>query len=284
MQCHHVSIIIRTFNEDKHIKKLLEACYSQITHFSFEVIIVDSGSTDKTLEIVNRYPVILEHIKSSDFTYGRALNIGAKKSKASIAICISAHCYPTHNLWLENLVSPFEDKNIAMVYGRQIGDSRTKFSEEQIFKQYFPEISLKADKAIFSNNANSAFRLEFWNEVSFDETLPGLEDIAWAKKMSDSGKTILYEPRACVYHIHEETYTQVYKRYYREALGLKTIYPDSRFNIISFVTNFIVYTISDFVEALKNKILINHIKSILYFRYCQFSATMAAYKNPGMMK
>lgn len=284
MQCPHVAIIIRTFNEDKHIKKLLEACFSQVSQYSFEVIVVDSGSTDKTLSIVKNYPVILEHIKSSEFTYGRALNIGARKSNAEIGVCISAHCYPTHSSWLEELIKPFEDENTAMVYGRQIGDSRTKFSEEQIFQQYFPEESTSIHSVVFSNNANSAFRRSCWESTAFDESLPGLEDIDWAKKMSESGKKIIYAPKSCVYHIHEETYAQVYKRYYREALGLKTIYPDSGFNLVSFVTKFIYHAVLDSIEALKKKVLFNNILSIFCFRYCQFAGTMSAYKNYGNEK
>jgi glycosyltransferase involved in cell wall biosynthesis len=284
MQSPHVAIIIRTFNEDKHIKKLLEACFSQKTQYSFEVIVVDSGSTDKTLNIVKNYPVILEHIKSSEFTYGRALNIGARKAKADFCVCISAHCYPSNDNWLEELIRPFENKKIAMVYGRQVGDDRTKFSEEQIFQQYFPKTVSNTQDAVFSNNANSAFRRECWESIEFDENLPGLEDIDWAKKMSDSGMTIFYSPEACVYHIHEETYAQVYKRYYREALGLKTIYPESGFNVVTFISKFIGHSFSDSIKALKNKVLFNNLLSIFCFRYCQFAGTMSAYKNYGKMK
>lgn len=284
MQSPHVAIIIRTFNEDKHINKLLEACFSQKTQYSFEVIIVDSGSTDQTLNIVKNYPVILECIKSSEFTYGRALNIGARRSKAHLCVCISAHCYPSDEKWLEELIRPFENQNVAMTYGRQIGDDRTKFSEEQIFQQYFPKTTFNAQDAIFSNNANSAFRRDCWELVEFDESLPGLEDIDWAKKMSDSGMKIYYNPEACVYHIHEETYAQVYNRYYREALGLKTIYPDSEFNTISFFFKFIDHSISDSMKALKNKALLNNLLSIFCFRYCQFAGMMSAYKNYGKLK
>lgn len=284
MQCPHISIIIRTFNEEKHIKKLLEACFSQVTQYSYDVIVVDSGSTDKTLEIIKNYSVNVEYIKSSDFTYGRALNIGARVSRASIGVCVSAHCYPKDNFWLEELVKPFEDENVAMVYGRQIGDNRTKFSEEQIFKQYFPKENVITTEVVFSNNANSAFRRSYWETVKFDEDLPGLEDIDWAKKMSDAGRKIQYVPTSCVYHIHEETYAQVYKRYYREALGMKTIYPESGFNRISFISNFLHYTFSDLVKALKKNVLLDHVISIFFFRYCQFAGTLCAYKNYGSVK
>lgn len=284
MQSPHVAIIIRTFNEDKHIKKLLEACFSQITQYSFEVVVVDSGSTDETLNIVKKYPVILEHIKSSEFTYGRALNIGARKSSAIYGVCISAHCYPSNTAWLEELIAPFEDKSIAMVYGRQIGDERTKFSEEQIFNHYFPKKVTDAQDVVFSNNANSAFRRSCWESVHFDEKLPGLEDIDWAKKMSESGMKVLYNPEACVYHIHEETYAQVYKRYYREALGLKIIYPNSHYGVISFLSNFLHHLFLDTYKALRNKVLLSNLLSIFCFRYCQFAGTMSAYKNYGKRK
>ena len=76
-----VSIIIRTLNEDKHLDELLSAIDMQEKNgFLYEVVIVDSGSTDKTLDIAKKYKARVTHINKQDFTFGKSLNIGDRKS------------------------------------------------------------------------------------------------------------------------------------------------------------------------------------------------------------
>jgi len=70
-----ISIIIRAFNEEKSIGRLLFGI-SQQTLSDVEVILVDSGSTDSTLAIASQYPVRIEHIDPQEFTFGRSLNRG----------------------------------------------------------------------------------------------------------------------------------------------------------------------------------------------------------------
>jgi 2-desacetyl-2-hydroxyethyl bacteriochlorophyllide A dehydrogenase len=75
----------------------------------------------------------------------------------------------------------------------------------------------------FANNANSAIRKSLWEQHPFDETLLGLEDIEWAKYWMERGYQVVYEPRAALYHIHDETWWQVRRRYYREAVAARRI-------------------------------------------------------------
>ena len=76
------SIIIRTKNEEKWIGKVLEVLMQQ-SYKDFEIIVVDSGSTDRTLEIVKKYPIKLIEIPQKDFTYPYALNVGCKSANAA---------------------------------------------------------------------------------------------------------------------------------------------------------------------------------------------------------
>lgn len=69
------SVVIRAFNEEKYIERLIIGITQQTIN-SIEIILVDSGSTDGTLEIVSRYPVRVVHIRPEDFTFGRSLNLG----------------------------------------------------------------------------------------------------------------------------------------------------------------------------------------------------------------
>ena len=88
---------------------------------------------------------------------------------------MSAHCFPTSEEWLKNITQPLDDK-IGIVYGKQSPHEYTRFSEASVQEKWFSgESMLKED--IFLNNGNAAYRKNLWEEIKFDETLTGLEDI-----------------------------------------------------------------------------------------------------------
>ena len=150
-----VSIIIRTLNEEKYLDELLKAVDSQITNnFSIEVIIVDSGSQDKTLEIAKSYQARIAFINKDKFTFGRSLNVGCELSNGGYLVFISGHCIPTNKDWLSNLVEPLIQGLCKYTYGRQVGRDSTKFSEKQVFKKYFSNESSIPQDGYFCNNAN----------------------------------------------------------------------------------------------------------------------------------
>lgn len=213
------SIIIRTFNEEKHIGSLLRAIAQQ-DYKNLEVIIVDSGSTDRTLEIVNGFSVKIISIESRDFTFGYALNIGCKASRGKYLVFASAHVLPVNEKWLSNLIFSFSNPKVAMIYGRQMGNSESKFSERMDFQRIFKVSAVNSNALLnYANNANSAIKSELWKTNPFDEYLFGLEDIDWVKRMAKNDYLIHYEPKAAVYHLHGEEWHQVFNRYRREAIA-----------------------------------------------------------------
>ncbi len=217
------SIIIRTYNEEKHIGNLLEAIEKQ-DYKDYEIIVVDSGSTDKTLEIAKKFGVKIINIESRDFTFGHALNVGCKQGEGKYLVFASAHILPTDYHWLSNLVSSFSNEKVAMVYGRQMGSERSKFSEKKDFQRLFGKISVDFNISInYANNANSAIRKELWKSHPFDEYLFGLEDVDWARHMIKMGHTIRYESKAAIHHIHNEEWHQIFNRYRREAIAATRI-------------------------------------------------------------
>ena len=111
-----VSIIIRTKNEENWISICLDKIFKQ-NYKNFEVIIVDNNSTDKTVKRALEYKVKIVKIKK--FYPGKAINLGIKKSKGDIIVCLSAHCIPVNDNWLKNLIKPLKNKKIAGSYGRQ---------------------------------------------------------------------------------------------------------------------------------------------------------------------
>jgi len=274
------SIVIRTFNEEKHIGRLLEGISRQ-SFRDVEIIIVDSGSTDATLAIAHRYPIRVISIPPEEFTFGRSLNRGCAEASGEFLVFASAHVYPTYPDWLEQLLSGFSDPEVALVYGKQRGDSTTKFSENQIFAKLFPDQSNHRQDHPFCNNANAAIRRELWHQHPYDETLSGLEDLEWGKWVLSQGHVLTYSALAEIIHIHEETLSQVYNRYRREALALKQIQPEEIFRFVDFARLLISNVISDCRQALVDSVLIKSLGEILLFRVMQFWGTYKGLRYTG---
>ena len=131
-----ISVIIRTFNEEKFLPELLDALKRQ-SFQDFETIVVDSGSLDRTREIAAQKADKLLPIESHDFTFGHSLNIGIQKATGKYIAIVSAHTLPADIHWLKKLIEPLHDQNTAMVYGRQIGGKSSKFSETQDMRRTF---------------------------------------------------------------------------------------------------------------------------------------------------
>lgn len=274
-----VSIVIRAYNEEEHIAKLLHGISVQ-TLQDHEIILVDSGSTDSTAALVKDYGGKVCFISPKEFTFGRALNLGIENSNGKYCVIASGHVYPTKKDWLEKMINPFEKNDkIALVYGKQRGCEKSKFSEHQIFSQWFPNSDGGIQDHPFCNNANAAIRRDIWKNIKYDETLTGLEDLDWAKKAIKEGYKIYYSPEAEVIHVHEETFEQIKRRYEREAKALKNIKPDMKFKFSDFIKLFVKNTFHDFKIAYSEKRLLQSFLEIIRFRFNQFYGTYKGHKS-----
>jgi rhamnosyltransferase len=275
-----LSIVIRTFNEQQHIGRLLFGITQQ-TIPDPEVILVDSGSTDDTVAVASHYPVNIVNISPADFTFGRSLNTGIAASSGDIIVIISAHCYPVYPDWLEQLIKPFNDANIGLTYGRQKAGETNYYSEHQFFRKYFPENSVSQQSHPYSHNANAAIRRDLWVQQPYEENLTGLEDLAWSSWMMSEGFSIAYVAEAVVVHSHQETFSQVHNRYRREAIAMKHILPQSRFTFSDFVKMWIRTTLSDLLQAKRDKVLNKQWRSVTVFRLMQYWGTYRGFHYGG---
>lgn len=195
-----VSVVIRTKNEEKFIGLVLDLLYRQ-TFKEFEVVIVDSGSSDKTLEIVKRYPVKILKISPKDFTYGLSLNLGIENSKGKYICIMSGHSIPISDTWLSDGVSVLEEKDVAAV--------SSYYSEFILgyFSRLIGRISLIAlkhrlDYTPWITNTNSLIKKRLWEEYHFDEKLEGSEDYDWGKEMIARGYNVVKYKPFSVFHSH----------------------------------------------------------------------------------
>lgn len=274
-----VSVIVRAYNEDAHIGKLLRGIAAQRVQPS-EVILVDSGSTDRTVEIAESAGAKIVRIAKREFTFGRALNVGCAAATGDILVFVSAHVYPVHDTWLEQIIAPFEDSRVALCYGRQLGDTTNKFSEHQLFRRWFPTEPAFPQDGYFCNNANCAVRRSIWQRLRYDETLTGLEDLDWAKRAQAEGGWLIYEPEAAIVHVHDESWSQVRNRYRREAMALRRIDDHSQITFLDFMRFFVSNALADAGAALRQGRLRRELKSIVAFRFNQFFGAWRGQNDP----
>lgn len=276
------SLVIRAYNESAHLGRLLEGLSHQTVQ-DVEVILVDSGSTDATVAIAESYGARVVRIPSAEFTFGRSLNLGVRAVTRELVVIASAHVYPVYPDWLESLLRPFEDGQVGLVYGKQRGPETAKFSEQQIFQQWYPDASQPRQATAFCNNANAAIRRSLWERHPYDEALTGLEDLAWGKWVQEQGHAIAYVAEAEIIHVHNETPRGVFNRYRREAMAFKQIHPEAHFNLYDFFRLTTTNIASDIWHAAREHALTKNLASIFWFRFMQFHGTRAGYRESGLV-
>jgi len=225
-----ISVVIPTKNGERYLDAALSAVFSQKTRFGFEVIIIDSGSTDNTLAIAKRYPARLYQIAEKDFNHGLTRNFGISKALGRYVILMTQDAVPYNERWMEKMADSLEgDNRAAGVYSRHIphADSsiyarlRTgmffssakegKVSSIDRLKDY--EALRPFEKYRFCNfdNVSSCVRKSVWEGYKFPDTDFG-EDIEWSKLVLEAGYNILYEHESIVCHSHDYSVSAWYKR------------------------------------------------------------------------
>jgi len=208
---------VLTRNGERYLDDCLAAVFSQKCSLDYNVVVVDSGSHDKTLSIVNDYPVTLVHIKPQEFGHGKTRNLGASLSDSDFLVYLTQDAVPASQQWLQRLVeNVLRDPQVAGVYSRWLPRPDCQAPEARYIAENFGPvkhirwINLDSDwrrnmrDLIFFSNVSSCIRKEVWKRIQFDERLNFGEDQSWAKKALEAGYSIIYEPGSLVYHSHSD--------------------------------------------------------------------------------
>jgi glycosyltransferase involved in cell wall biosynthesis len=209
------SVLIRTRNEARLIGECLAAVLSQ-DGVDVEVIVLDSGSTDGTVDIARRFPVCLMTIPAEHFSYGYSLNVGFEAAEHAYLVALSGHAIPLSQRWLARLLSHFQDPRVAGVSGPEV--NRWNPPPPPGVVQLRRETFFDRPGGGFSN-FNSAIRRAAWEMVPYHEGLSYGEDKEWAWRLVERGAAILVDNEAAVQHEHLEALGDVWRRARREALG-----------------------------------------------------------------
>lgn len=256
-----VTIVIPTKNGGDLLDNVLSAVFSQKTEYSYEVICVDSGSKDQTLEIIKKYDCRLYQIPPSEFGHGKTRNYGAFKGTGTYIVFLTQDALPASDTWLQNFMDamkldpdivggfgihyPYEDCNIFEkrdLDGHFKGfglDNTIYWLEDR--EKYEKEEAYRHKLAFFSDN-NSCVRRDIFEKYPYDD-VNFAEDQLWAIKMIEMGYKKIYCPFAPVYHSHNYPIGTYFSRYYDEYKGLYQLHKyklvDTWYHLPRFIWNHI---------------------------------------------
>jgi len=217
------SIIIRTKNEGSHIGDVLEALFEQ-TYKNFEIIIVDSGSTDDTIKQANGFTdklnIKILQIPPEDFSYPHALNYGIKESDATkYVVIISGHSIPISRTWLHDGINSLtKDEKIVGVYGflKPLPDG--SFWDKVIMSFWGPPF--RDEYSVISSTfmgvlgfTNAIINKKMWEQRMFNEEFgAGGEDGEWAGYWINKGYVVVRDNKFTVRHSHKLSLVGWYKQ------------------------------------------------------------------------
>lgn len=213
------TVLIRTKDEADSIGRLLTILAGQTIAGRLEIVLVDSGSSDDTVAIARRAGVDhLIEMPASEFTFGRALNIGSAAASAPIVIALSAHAFPRDEGWAERMVAAFDDPKVACASGSEIGPGY-----ERLAGPYVQDFAAARQEPIVGySNAAGAYRTDLWRQRAFREEMPGTEDKDWAWYWLERGWNVVLDPFLMVDHDHShDPIPSVFNRAKREWVGYR---------------------------------------------------------------
>lgn len=209
------SVVVRTFNSSKTLAACLQSLTSQTIRP--EIVVVDSGSTDGTLDMAAPLADRVVELPRDTFSYGRALNVGAEAASAPVHFAVSSHCVIPRRDWIERSLSHYRRTEVAATNGQPTRPDGSPLLEA---------IIVTADTLLpnplwgFSNHASS-WRADVWRDQPFDETLLAAEDFEWSDRVIALGFQIVFDPALTVpgHHLRSQGAWALFKRSQRELLG-----------------------------------------------------------------
>jgi glycosyltransferase involved in cell wall biosynthesis len=216
------SLICTVLNEEATIKNFLNSIAKQ-TRNPEEIIIVDGGSTDKTLAVIasslktaKQSPPIKIIFKKGNRSIGR--NEAVKQAKGDIILCSDAGCLLDKD-WTKSITEPFTNSDVDVVAGYYKGDSKTLFQ-----KCLIPYVLIMPDKINPNNflpaSRSMAFKKTIWKKVKgFNEKYSHNEDYVFAKDLKKINAKIVFKKDAIVNWIPRDSLRQSFYMFYRFAYG-----------------------------------------------------------------
>lgn len=238
-----VSVIIPTLNGQLYLTRIFDAIASQRFVGEIEVLVIDSGSTDATLDIVHSRPdVRLHEIPNSEFGHGKTRNLAARLASGRLLVFLTQDAVPASEEWLAAITTPLDPlgADAVAVMGRQRPRADCfplqKYEIEAVFARFAPDgrdviyqlgdttpTPAELDVLAFYSDVNSATRRDFLLDVIPLRDLRYSEDMAFGRDVIEAGYRKVYSPRAVVEHSNDLTLREYGKRTFDETLALRRL-------------------------------------------------------------
>ena len=243
-----VTVIMRTKDCEHVVGQALDGLYAQ-RGCDFRLHVVDSGSRDRTLEIVRRYPGELFEIAPSDYVPGRVLNQAVARAETELVVFQNSDVVPLHPEALRNLVAAMRGPLVAAAFARQVPRPEAHSWVRRDYASSFPERG-PAPAWLPLSLPFAALRVAAWRSRPFYDEAWASEDTEWGAEMLRRGFSIHYVPSAVVMHSHNYTLKQLYGRRFVEGEADAFIY-GTRPSLARALASTVRATVADAAWALR---------------------------------
>lgn len=218
-----ISLIIPTLNGAEELLIILKQISVQTIKVN-EIIVIDSQSNDKTIQIAKSYGAQVIDIGREEFDHGGTRNLGVKKASGDIVIFMTQDAIPANNETIENLVRPLEQPDVIVSYARQLPKAGANVTDKFLRRHNYPSQSKIKSKldiptlgigAFQSSNVCAAYRRKEFEQLGgFPEPTVSNEDMLFAAKAILAGYRVSYTAETMVFHSHNYNCRQLFKRYF----------------------------------------------------------------------
>ncbi|MGO4105193.1 glycosyltransferase family 2 protein [Leifsonia sp. YAF41] len=242
------TIVIPTLNGEPYLGAILDALKAQDFTGEYEVLVIDSGSSDGTMDIVRARPwVRLHEIPNEEFGHGTTRNLGARLARGRMIAYLTQDAVPSNAQWLTEITAPLDPQGLdaVAVMGKQIPRRQCfpllKYEIFGVFARFGSDLGTtvfsrgegertpqQLYELSFYSDVNSATRRDFLLNVIPYQDLPYSEDFAFGRDVIEAGYRKAYAPQACVEHSNDMTLREYGKRIFDETISRRRVGHDVR--------------------------------------------------------
>jgi rhamnosyltransferase len=229
-----ISVLIPVKDGGEDLRRCLGGVAAQRVEDEVEVVVVDSGSADGSVELARSAGARVHEIPISEFNHGATRNLAAELARGEVLVFTSQDAYAPDERWLAALIEPLaQDDSLAGTYGRQIAHLEAT-PPERFFMDFLYGESARTQRAagvdelsmettLFSN-VNSAIRADVFARFPFVDDIIMSEDQEWSRRVLLAGYALRYVPGAAVHHSHPYTLRQAFRRFFDSGVSSERAY------------------------------------------------------------
>jgi len=228
-----ISVVIPVKNGGADLARCLEAIDRQVSDADVETVVVDSGSTDGSVDVARTHGARVHEIAPGEFGHGRTRNLGASLAEGNVLVFTSQDAYAADEHWLARLAGPLGREQVAGSYGRQLPHDDATPPERYFLDFLYGPVSrvqrLAAggepsfEQTLFSN-VSSAMRRATWEEFPFADDLIMSEDQEWSRRVLQAGYELVYVADSAVHHSHRYSVADAFRRFFDSGVSAERSY------------------------------------------------------------